>query len=194
MQLRHVPLENAHVRLVPFSGEADEAELKALAARAPDVFRFWSHRGPGDWVSRWIEVIRKRIEAGTLLPYGVRNAESGAFIGFTAYLDPHPTWRTVEIGMTAYAPEHQGTVVNPACKRLLLGHAFEAGAHRVYFHVDTRNERSQAAMRKLGAHQDGILREHRILPDGYIRSTVLFSILEQEWPGVKAGLDRRLAP
>jgi RimJ/RimL family protein N-acetyltransferase len=95
--------------------------------------------------------------------------------------------------MTIYAPEFQGGATNPACKRLLLGHAFDQGAIRINFNIDQRNQRSQAAVRKLGAVREGILRDNRILPNGIIRSTVVFSILAREWPDLKAKLDARLA-
>ena len=94
--------------------------------------------------------------------------------------------------MTMYRADAQRTEVNPATKRLLLGHAFEQGAVRVQFNIDLRNKRSQAAVKKLGAMQEGILRDNRILPNGVLRSTVVFSILAGEWPAVKAGLDARL--
>lgn len=117
----------------------------------------------------------------------------GRFAGITTYLSPDAYSKNVEIGMTMYTAAAQGTAVNPAAKRLMLGNAFDAGALRVQFNVDQRNTRSQAAVKKLGAVQEGVLRANRILPTGFVRSTVVFSILAREWPAVKAGLDTRLA-
>ncbi len=194
MRLSPVSLENAFVRLRPFDPGLDGAELHGLAGRAAEIFRFWSYRGPDGWVDRWIEAIRERTEEGSMIPFAVADPVSGAFIGITSYLDPSPANRSVEIGMTCYAPEAQGTPVNPAAKRLLLAHAFEAhGAVRVQFSVDTRNQRSQAAVLKLGARKDGVLRQNKIVADGFIRDTAVFSILDSEWPEVKARLDARLA-
>lgn len=194
MSLNVATLENAFVRLRPFEPGADGAELHALAARAPEIFRLWSHRGPGDWVSEWVSVIRRRTEDGSMIAFAVTCPSDGAFLGVTSFLDPSEANKSVEIGMTCYAPEAQGTVVNPACKRLLMGQAFDVwGARRVQYQVDNRNERSKAAVLKLGATQEGVLRNHKTLPDGFVRDTAFFSILDREWGRVKAGLDARLA-
>ena len=194
MKLAPVTLQNAFVKLRPFEPERDGPELYALAERAPEIFRLWSHRGPGDWVSEWIENIRERTVKGTMIAFAVTSPGDEAFLGVTSWLDPHEVNKSVEIGMTCYAPEAQGTAVNPAAKRLLMAHCFEAwGARRVQYQVDSRNMRSRTAVLKLGAKQEGILRNHRTLLDGFVRDTVFFSIIECEWPQVKARLDARLA-
>ena len=192
MKLAPVVLENAHVRLRAFVPETDGPELHALAARAPEIFRLWSHRGPGDWVGEWVETIRKRTADGTMIAFAVTRPQDGAFLGITSWLDPSEVNKSVEIGMTCYAPEAQGTPVNPSCKLLLMTHVFEAwGARRVQYQVDNRNERSKAAVLKLGAQLEGVLRNHRTLPDGFVRDTAFFSILDREWPGVKVRLEVR---
>ncbi|MFN7055600.1 GNAT family N-acetyltransferase [Hyphomonas sp.] len=194
MSLAVPALVNDFIRLRTFDPETDGGELHALAERAPDIFRLWSFRGPGDWVGGWIETIRRRTSDGSMIAYAVTAPDTGNFLGITSYLDPSETNKSVEIGMTCYAPEAQGTAVNPSAKRLLLGHAFEAwGARRVQFQVDERNQRSQAGVLKLGAQKEGVLRNHRTLPDGFVRNTVFFSILDREWPEVKVRLDARLA-
>jgi RimJ/RimL family protein N-acetyltransferase len=98
-----------------------------------------------------------------------------------------------EIGATYYRPDVRGGAVNPAAKRLLLAHAFDGGARRVQFKVDALNAASRAAVLKLGAAQEGILRQDRVTWTGRIRDTVVFSILADEWPQVRAKLDARLA-
>jgi RimJ/RimL family protein N-acetyltransferase len=128
-----------------------------------------------------------------MIPFAVLSADGADYLGITSYLDPSVVNRGVEIGMTAYAPHAAGTAINPAAKRLLLVHAFGEGALRVQFQVDARNKRSQAAVLKLGATQEGVLRNHRVLQDGFVRDTAFFSILDSEWPDVKAKLDARLA-
>lgn len=194
MALAGLTFANAHVRLRPFAPEADGAELYALAERAPEIFRLWSFRGPGDWVGGWLDSIRKRTDDGTMIAFAVTRPEDGAFLGITSFLDPSETNKSAEIGMTCYAPEAQGTAVNPSCKYLLMSHLFESwSARRVQYQVDNRNERSKAGVLKLGAVQEGILRNHRTLPDGYVRDTAFFSILDREWPEVKARLEARLA-
>lgn len=193
MSLAAPLLENAFVRLRPFSAEEDGPDLHALARRAPQIFAHWSHRGPGDWVGEWIRVIGVKTADRSMIPYTIRHPDTDDFLGVTAFLDAHETYRTVEVGMTCYVPEAQGTAVNPACKRLLMGHAFEHWrARRVQYQIDNRNERSKAAVRKLGARFEGLLRKHKTLPDGYVRDTAFFSIIDTEWPEVKAGLDQRL--
>lgn len=193
MSLGPLTLENALVRLRPFAPETDGPALHALAEAAPEIFSLWSYRGPGDWVGRWIDAIGERTRAGTMLAFAVTRAGYGACLGITSYLDPSETNKSVEIGMTCYAPEAQGTAINPACKHLLLGHAFDRwGARRVQFQVDNRNERSKAAVLKLGAQHEGVLRNHRTLQDGYVRDTAFFSILDREWPQVRDRLRHRL--
>ncbi len=193
MELRSAPLEDRFVRLVPFDLDRHAPMLRDMAEKSGERLATWPfYNPPGDWITPWTKTIRQRTEAGTLIPFAVTMPD-GRFAGMTAYLNPNRDWRNVEIGMTIYAPEFQGREVNPACKRLLLTNAFDADAIRVYFHVDERNARSRRATLKLGAQQEGILRHNRILPDGYLRNTVVFSILEAEWPAVRQGLDARLA-
>jgi RimJ/RimL family protein N-acetyltransferase len=104
-----------------------------------------------------------------------------------------PEHKRAEIGFTWYAQSAQGSEVNPAAKLLLFAHAFASGANRVELKCDARNTRSRAAILKLGATQEGILRHHMVMPDGHLRDTVYFSVLAQEWPQVRARLEARLA-
>ncbi|MFZ5815120.1 MAG: GNAT family N-acetyltransferase [Bacillota bacterium] len=121
--------------------------------------------------------------------------DSGRVVGSTRYCDIAPSARGLEIGWTWYAPEYWQTRVNPESKYLLLRHAFEEWqAIRVYFKADERNLRSRAAIAKLGAQFEGILRNHRIRPDGSYRGSAVYSIIESEWPAVKAALLDRLSP
>lgn len=194
MSLGPLVLADAFVSLRPFEPERDGHHLYRMADEFPEIFRLWSYRGDGDWVGRWIEVIRKRTRDGTMLAFCVRRARDDSFCGITSYLDPSEINRSVEIGMTCYVPGAQGSFVNPACKRLLMEHAFgNWGARRVQYQVDNRNERSKAGVLKLGARFEGILRNHRTLPDGFVRDTAFFSILDSEWPEVRTRLEIRLA-
>lgn len=113
--------------------------------------------------------------------------------GSSSYLDVDPSVDGLEVGWTWYARAAWGSSVNPACKLLLLGHAFDAlGARRVTLKTDALNLRSQAAIRKLGARYDGTLRHHRARADGTVRDSTFFSILDQEWPAVRDALLARL--
>jgi N-acetyltransferase len=128
---------------------------------------------------------------GTDLPFAVVHPETGRAIGCTRYLDIRAAHRGLEIGGTWYGVDYQRTGVNTECKYLLLGHAFETlGCIRVQLKTDLRNERSQRAIERIGGVREGVLRQHVIQPDGYFRSTVMYSIIDAEWPAVKARLER----
>jgi RimJ/RimL family protein N-acetyltransferase len=119
---------------------------------------------------------------------------AGRAVGSTSYLDVDLAVEGLEVGWTWYARAVWATTVNPACKRLLLAHAFDAlGAQRVTFKLDARNTRSFRAVERLGAQYDGTLRHHRLRADGTVRDSAYFSVLAAEWPRVRAGLDERLA-
>lgn len=135
----------------------------------------------------------QEMAKGTQLTYAVRRLADGAVIGSTSYLAIAPQDAKVEIGATWYAAGAQGTAVNPEAKYLLLENAFRAGYNRVEFKTDSKNARSRAALKKLGAKEEGTLRGHMWMPQGYFRDSVYFSILAAEWPQVKAGLQKRLA-
>ncbi len=126
-------------------------------------------------------------------PFAIRDLSSGRAVGMTTFCDIDLANRTVEIGYTWLSPAVHGTAVNPSAKLLLLGHAFEeCDAIRVQFCTHFHNRQSRAAIERLGARLDGILRNHRIGADGALRDTVVYSILPHEWPAVRNGLDARL--
>lgn len=131
--------------------------------------------------------------AGRMVSYAVRRRGDGAIVGSTSYLNIAAHDAKVEIGSTWYTQAAQATAVNPEAKYLLLGNAFAKGWNRVEFKTDAKNARSRAALKKLGATEEGILRAHMWMPQGYFRDSVYFSILANEWPRVKAGLEERLA-
>ena len=130
---------------------------------------------------------------GSRIAYAVRRLSDSAVVGTTSLYEIKPAYRRCEIGSTFYRPETRGGPVNPAAKRLLLEHAFDAGAVRVEIITDAINPGSQAAIRKLGARDEGILRKHKITWRGRIRDTAQFAILDEDWPEVRARLDARLA-
>jgi RimJ/RimL family protein N-acetyltransferase len=192
VDLAAIPLTGTWVRLEPLSQDHREG-LRAAA----DDERIWQHTlvaARGLDYNAWFDSTLAQRDAGNQVPFAVRRLRDDRLLGSTSYLDPSLKHRRVEIGATWYVPDVWATAVNPECKLLLLAHAFEAlGLNRVAFCTDLRNERSQAAIAKLGAVREGVLRSHMITQGGRIRDTVLFSIIAPQWPGVKANLLARLA-
>ena len=169
---------------------------------APDLYR---HAGPD--VFRWVlefprddsfdafrDWMRATVlEAPASLPFAIVLAETGEPIGVTSYLEIRERHRALEIGRTWISKAWQGTKVNPESKYLLLRHAFETlGALRVQFKTDSNNLHSQRAIEKLGAVHEGVLRNYQIRSNGLPRHTVMYSIIDEEWPSVKEGLETRL--
>ena len=147
-----------------------------------------------DSVNAYIEKALAAQAAGQELPFVIRLRKAGSsVVGSTRYLHIVEEHKRLEIGSTWLAKSWQGTVVNPASKLLLLEHAFtKLGMNRVEFLTHSKNAQSRAALLKLGATQEGILRHHRILPDGSVRDSVVFSILAAEWPAIREALEKRL--
>lgn len=135
----------------------------------------------------------KAKEQGTQHPFVVLHKERNEIVGSTRFLDISSENKSAEIGFTWYHPSVWRTKVNTECKYLLLSHAFENWQlNRVFFKTDSRNIRSQQAISRLGAIKEGVLRKERIISDGYVRDTVYFSILKEEWPHVKKVLLEKL--
>lgn len=182
-----VVLENAHVRLEPL----DPSHARDLTAAREGLEYAWYTSIPAA-VPEEIDHRLAEHAAGRMNPFAV--VHDGRAVGMTTFCGIDQESPRVEIGYTWLSPTVQRTAVNTAAKLLLLTHAFEECAViavelRTHFH----NQQSRAAIARLGARQDGILRNHRIGPDGSPRDTVVFSILPHEWPGVRRGLESRLA-
>jgi RimJ/RimL family protein N-acetyltransferase len=138
--------------------------------------------------------IARKLAEPTTLPFTARRADTGAVVGMTTYLNIEPEVPRLEIGSTWTAASAQRTGINAESKLLLLTHAFEVlGCLAVEFRTHWHNVQSRTAIARLGAKQDGVLRNHRRMPDGSLRDTVVFSILDAEWPAVRSGLRHRLA-
>lgn len=191
MNLEPQVLENAFVRLEPLA-EGHKEELRAACAADLAVWRdFYVFSMLGDHFDRHWDRMQAEAAAGETLPFAVM--VGGVCRGMSHYLAVDRRHNTVEIGSTYYDPAWRGREVNPSAKRLLLAHAFASGAQRVTFRVDAINAGSRAAVLKLGAVQEGILRNDKVTWTGRVRSTVYFSILAAEWPAVRERLDERLA-
>lgn len=185
-----VTLTGKVVRLEPLS----EAHIPGLAAIGLDE-SIWEHmlyepvRTEED-MRRWVLDILSRPD----LPFAVIHLPSGQVTGATRYLNIQPEHRGLEIGGTWYGRAFQRTAINTESKYLLLRYAFETlGCIRVQFKTDLRNVRSQRAIERLGAKREGVLRNHMILPDGRLRDSVFYSILDTEWEEVKKKLEKKLA-
>ena len=174
------PLVGRHVRLEPLA----DAHVADLLAAAQDE-RIWAHTGPQPRTRE--DVLRWRDQPAGRHPYAV--VVDGRAIGSTSYGDVDLSVEGLEIGWTWYSPGVWQTRVNPECKLLLLGNAFDVlGAQRVTLKTDALNSRSRAAIGKLGAQYDGTLRHHKQRPDGTVRDSAYYSLLLAEWPAARAGL------
>ena len=187
---RPVTLEGMGVRLEPLAPR--HAKDLLAAGRDPAVWRFRPGEpfGTLDDLIRWMDAAPAAVRDSREVAFAIVRLPGGEAVGSTRYIDIRRADRALEIGSTWLGPAVQRTGVNTECKYLLLRHAFEdLGAVRVQLKTDLRNERSQAAIARLGAVREGVLRQHMTLGDGYVRDTVMFSITATEWPAVKERLE-----
>jgi len=182
-------LETPRVRLEPMT----VGHAAALEAAACDgdlwTLRITSVPAPGETLA-YIAAALQGYEDGHMLPFVVRDVDSGRIIGSTRYHDIVRSVDRLEIGYTWYGRSWQRSHVNTTCKLLLLAHAFETlGAKLVGWRTDNYNVASQRAIERLGARKDGVLRHHALRRDGTVRDTVMYSLAAGEWPEVKAHLE-----
>jgi RimJ/RimL family protein N-acetyltransferase len=192
-----VTLRGRHATLEPLAREHD-AGIRAAAADG-ELWTLWYTSVPSpERTPAWFDIafdMRDRLGA---MPFAVRDNASGAIVGSTRYFNVDAANRRLEIGHTWYAKRAQRTPINTECKVLLLTHAFEAlRCIAVEFRTHWFNHASRTAIARLGAKQDGVLRNHQLMPDGGRRDTVVYSIIDAEWPAVRSHLkfllDRRRA-
>jgi RimJ/RimL family protein N-acetyltransferase len=187
MWLEPVTLRGPHASLVPLL--PDHHDGLVTAVQDGDLSKLWYTWVP-DAAGMAAEIARrlKLQAAGAMLPFTVRDA-GGAIAGMTTYMNVDAANRRVEIGSTWYAKSVQRTALNTQCKLLLLQHAFETlDCIAVEFRTHFFNHQSRRGIERLGAKQDGILRNHQIAPNGTLRDTVVYSVIAGEWPVVKAHL------
>ena len=182
-----VSLQGPHASLVPLS--PDHASALADAARDGELWRLWYTTVPTpDGLPREIERRLALHAAGAMLPFTVLDA-TGTPVGMTTFMNVDSVQQRVEIGYTWYAARVQRTALNTQCKLLLLGYAFEQlECIAVEFRTHVFNTQSRRAIERLGAKQDGVLRNHMRMPNGTLRDTVVYSIIQSEWPTVQAHL------
>jgi RimJ/RimL family protein N-acetyltransferase len=191
MNLSAAVLTGRHVRLEPITPEQREP-LRAVLNCDPAAWEIMSVNGCGEGFDSYWAEIEADMAARRRIAFAVVLAGEGRVVGTSSLMNIRPMHAGVEIGSTFLHPDVRSGPVNPESKLLLLSHAFDAGAVRVEFNVDMRNIRSQAAVEKLGATREGVLRKHKITWTGHVRDTAVFSITDDDWPGVRERLEWRL--
>src|SRR5687768_14178167 len=192
MDLSPIVLEGQHVRLEPLT----QAHTESLVAAAGDG-EIWKSDvtvvPSPDTIHKYIEDALRGLERGTELPFAIASKATGNVVGTTRFYEIMPADRRVAIGYTWLARSAQRTPVNTETKLLLLEYAFDHWkCVRVEFITDVLNEQSRTAILRLGAKQEGILRNHLIMPSGRVRDSVVFSVIAEEWPQVRANLEAKL--
>lgn len=192
MRVQPVTLEGRHVRLEPLS--LDHHDALSRVGLDDDLWRLSpTVVESAEDMRRYLEAALQAQGEGTALPFVILERGSGTVVGSTRYGNIDRANRRVEIGWTWIARPWQRTAVNTDCKYLLLRHAFETlGCIRVEFKTDILNERSRQAILRIGAKEEGIFRNHMVTSTGRIRDSVYFSIVDREWPGVRARLEEML--
>ena len=171
-----VPLTGEGLRGEPFEGRHRDA-LRAACAEDLDIWQIYSTNfGPEDF-DRSIDLLAGHRRNRTFVLF-----DGEALVGMSSFLGIDEQRQVVEIGSTYYRPAFRATGFNARAKDMMMRHAFDRGYRRIEFRVDGRNTRSQAAMKKLGAVREGVMRADRITWNGHVRDTVLFAILKDEWP------------
>ena len=193
MKVEPIILEDAHVRLEPVE-EAHREGLRAAASGDTALFDYMPMDLSGDGFERWFEWSKGVSDGVREFVFAVVRKSDRRIVGSTRYLNIDAANKRLEIGHTWYARDSWSSAVNPSCKFLLLHHAFETlHWNRVELKCDARNSRSRAAILKLGAVEEGTLRKHMIMRDGFIRDTIYFSVVADEWPKIRDGLHTRIA-
>jgi len=192
-RLAPVTLAGRHVRLVPL--EPAHAGPLADVGLDPELWRLTSsHVADRAGMRAWVDAALRDAAAGTALPFATTLAADGTVVGSTRLGSYAPAHRRVEIGWTWVAPPWQRSPVNTEAKLLMLAHAFDVlGCNRVELKTDALNARSRAAIARLGATEEGVLRRHMITDLGRVRDTVYFSVVADEWPAVRDRLSGLLA-
>ena len=184
-----VVLEGEGVRLEPVGEQHVEGLAKAAAY--PDLWRFMPYVVESEQQIRdMIAHASQLADQGAGLAFATRVKGADEIVGSTGFWNIEPSHRRLEIGFTWITPDWQRSLVNTECKYLMLQHAFETLACiRVEFKIDSLNERSRTALARIGAVEEGTLRNHMVQPDGRFRHSVYFSVLQEEWPRVKGHLE-----
>jgi RimJ/RimL family protein N-acetyltransferase len=187
-----VVLEGEHVRLEPLTRD-HVARLIEIGA-GTDIFTWYTHPvRTADDMRGFVDTALREQAAGLTVPFATVSRADGLAIGSTRFANIDRAHRRAEIGWTWIAPAWQRSAVNTEAKYLMMRHAFGVwGLNRVEFKTDSLNERSRAALLRIGAMEEGTLRNHMVTASGRLRHSVMYSVTREEWPGVRGGLERRL--
>ncbi|ACL94192.2 GNAT family N-acetyltransferase [Caulobacter vibrioides] len=186
-------LQGRYVRLEPVTVDHHD-ELKAAIDCDPASWEIMSVNGCGEGFEDFWGALQGETDRGERIGFAIRRLVDGKVVGTSSYLNIRRLHGGLEIGATFLNPEARSGPVNPESKRLMLGHAFDkAGAIRVELVTDVRNARSQAAIQKLGATKEGVLRNHKVTWTGHVRDTAVFSITDYDWPAIRERLEFRLS-
>jgi len=169
------PMSGAGCHAEPLA-ESHRDQLREACAEDPDIWEIYYISYAPEHFDASFDALLKR----PWVPFALFDGDR--FVGMSCYLNIDDSRQALEIGSTFYRPAFRATGFNARCKDMMLRHAFDRGYRRVEFRVDSRNARSQAAMKKLGAVREGVIRADRITWNGHVRDTVLFAILRDEWP------------
>jgi len=192
LNLGRLPLVGNFVRLEPYEDAIKEELRQALDCDA-EAWNVFASSGQGQHFEAWWANSEREMRADRWLSYAIRDLGAGNVVGTSSFLNIRPERQSVEIGATFLHPSARARHANPESKLLMLRFAFENGARRVELVTDLRNVRSQAAIAKLGAVREGVMRRDRITWTGHVRDSVLYSITDLDWPAVKLSLESRLA-
>jgi RimJ/RimL family protein N-acetyltransferase len=191
MIIKPKTLKGRYVRLEPITPDMREV-MRGAVDCDPAAWEIMSINGCGEGFAEWWATATRQSESGERVVFAIRRLSDKRVVGTSSYLGVDRLNRGLEVGATFLHPDVRSGPVNPESKLLMLANAFDAGAIRVQFTVDMRNARSQAAVLKLGASQEGVLRNHKITWTGHVRDSAIFSITDYDWPGVKQRLEFRL--
>jgi RimJ/RimL family protein N-acetyltransferase len=190
MLMEPLTLENEFVRLEPLQ-EHHREPLRAAAAD-PELWTFVRTSAAADRFDGYFDEQLGRQALGERISHSVVLKATEAVVGATAFFTIDAPNRCLEVGGTWYIRAVHGGVVNPSCKLLLFERGFECGAERIELNTDARNLRSRAAIERLGARLEGIMRRRHIMPDGFVRDTAKYSLIREEWQAARLGLIERL--
>jgi RimJ/RimL family protein N-acetyltransferase len=186
------PLLGNYFNLMPL--EENHRESLREITQDKELWKYFPYTLVGEHFDPGFDKALKALKNGDEIGFVVCRKTDGKIVGSTRYYEMKPKFSRLTIGHTFYVPELRGTLVNPECKYLLLQNAFENWQiNRVEINADTRNLHSRAAIKKLGATEEGILRQHILMENGYRRDTAIYSILKEEWPKIKSRLIERIS-
>jgi RimJ/RimL family protein N-acetyltransferase len=190
--LENTSLEGKYVRLEPYD-EGLKAAVKSALDCDAEAWDLFAMSGQGAHFEKWWRDLTSQVALGNWIAYAIRDRATDAVVGTSSFLNIKKERQCVEIGATFLHPDARSSYVNAESKFLMLGHAFACGARRVELLTDVRNARSQAAIAKLGAVREGVLRRDRITWTGHVRDSVLYAVTDLDWPEVRARLESRMA-